>query len=943
MCFFATYFAFVSVTHINGWSVQSQDGSVGISLDTSACLVAVTVNQTSGFARTQLTSSSGISLLFEGQRVPVRDNDMTVVKLPDGGVSFSRQIRLGNNTAIVAETFSPEPNAIGWSLTINGTTPDLWSPSILVNLTTVSAPSSLWLPWSAPQCSPNAIDSAQCQGLLSPMQSLPSNFVDAESSYHYGCAGAKQPLLGQHISQGSKCVSVPLAAMLDNASDTAFSLSVAPTPNLIQVTGLSMTLSPVTMAVGFGPGYRVSSSTRVLNLKFHITGSQACTRAVLQKYVARHDEYFSPPNTNVHYRASGMGSYAATQGPVDQVVDGMDLNQTIARTGYAVNWDATFWWPYIMMIAPTISTASNYTDLWGSFYDKQSGYNNRLSTVHVHASYAIRQAYYNKWRQDANVTVLGYFNGWELGQNMADYPPTNCPPPSDLWRSAPCFIHAHLDAALCTNAEGHRDVGHGARGWDGDTMLDPAHPSYASFLQRMVQNHLDMEPSFMGLASDGIRACTNYAGDDGVSCGGPTCRPLSDGFTAWASLMDTIGPMLHDRDLLFSCNTINGPRIHLMRHADLFITEQTASEYALASLNAFLGLRKPGVMWTTSLTDKPDRFFQRLLHLGLFPMLPMPDADHSIRNGSMTVHQLYLDYGECFKMLKGREWVLRPHAIELQEISSTKSTFVGAGIRTTAWWLADLAPCSDSDLSQRWSNSSAPPGMLASVGAIGRCLEVQNDAFTPQRCGDGTDGSRIIMYPCEHVGAWGAEVGVEACPHDANIVWKLTGKLLRSGVPAGDPGPNAWDTCLAARGTRLALERCNNSDSAQQFSARAIASHPKQMQIVHGDANLCLSASNPPPPPPPTPVLPPIANLFRDQQGCEIVVITSPGTPSSNITTASVVVRGSSFNRAVKAEAVWPGAQAPTPLSSVEHRDNGDIVLHVILKRGMAMIRLYEI
>ena len=65
---------------------------------------------------------------------------------------------------------------------------------------------------------------------------------------------------------------------------------------------------------------------------------------MLGKYVARHNEYFYPPNINVHYRSSGMGSYAATQGPLDQIVDGAPLNLTIAATGYAVNWDATFWW-----------------------------------------------------------------------------------------------------------------------------------------------------------------------------------------------------------------------------------------------------------------------------------------------------------------------------------------------------------------------------------------------------------------------------------------------------------------------------------------------------------------------------------------------------------------------------------------------------------------------
>ena len=60
---------------------------------------------------------------------------------------------------------------------------------------------------------------------------------------------------------------------------------------------------------------------------------------------------------------------------------------------------------------------------------------------------------------------------------------------------------------------------------------------WVDFVMSMVRNHLDMEPHFMGVASDGIRACVNFAGDDGTSCvyEGGVCRPVQDGFTAWVS------------------------------------------------------------------------------------------------------------------------------------------------------------------------------------------------------------------------------------------------------------------------------------------------------------------------------------------------------------------------------------------------------------------------
>eukprot|EP01045_Picozoa_sp_COSAG04_P014850 COSAG04_NODE_1134_length_8122_cov_4.650256_4_plen_282_part_00 len=272
----------------------------------------------------------------------------------------------------------------------------------------------------------------------------------------------------------------------------------------------------------------------------------------------------------------------------------------------------------------------------------------------------------------------------------------------------------------------------------------------------------------MGLASDGIRACLNFAGDDGISCvpNATECRPVQDGFTSWDTLMSEISPMLQQRDKLFSVNTVNGPRVHQFRWADLFITEQSAHDYGTSCVNSWLGLRKPGVMWTTStsVTDCPhgedcsDRFFQRLLHLGLFPMPPMPDADHSLQNGSAAVHAQFLRYGPLFRMLKGREWVLRPHAVSVKMATPEARSQLGVMGNVATQMLrphavsvkmatpearsqlgvmgnvATLSPCAASDAHQLWQNLTASPycthgqpcGELSSKGKPGLCLEVQS-------------------------------------------------------------------------------------------------------------------------------------------------------------------------------------------------------------------------
>jgi hypothetical protein len=96
--------------------------------------------------------------------------------------------------------------------------------------------------------------------------------------------------------------------------------------------------------------------------------------------------------------------------------------------------------------------------------------------------------YYQQWAAQ-NLTVLGYFNGWELGQQMGEYPPKPgaCPPAAELWRHAPCFIHTYLDAALIVDKDGHRRVGANSGGWDTDTVLDPGIPLYRRFLTTMVR------------------------------------------------------------------------------------------------------------------------------------------------------------------------------------------------------------------------------------------------------------------------------------------------------------------------------------------------------------------------------------------------------------------------------------------------------------------------
>ena len=75
---------------------------------------------------------------------------------------------------------------------------------------------------------------------------------------------------------------------------------------------------------------------------------------------------------------------------------------------------------------------------------------------------------------------------------------------------------------------------------------------------------------------------------------------------------------------------------------------------------------KPCIAWTpdeSALKPDPDAYFQRHLHLGVFPTAPLPANDHTI-NPSAWADRWYLDYGPLMDALRARQWVLAAHCVE---------------------------------------------------------------------------------------------------------------------------------------------------------------------------------------------------------------------------------------------------------------------------------------
>jgi hypothetical protein len=78
-----------------------------------------------------------------------------------------------------------------------------------------------------------------------------------------------------------------------------------------------------------------------------------------------------------------------------------------------------------------------------------------------------------------------------------------------------------------------------------------------------------------------------------------------------------------------------------------------------------LSLRRPAIGWTNDEDDlrpDPDAFFQRHLYLGVYPTAPYPTNNHCITPSPWADKQ-YGDYGPLLDAMRGKKWVLTPHAV----------------------------------------------------------------------------------------------------------------------------------------------------------------------------------------------------------------------------------------------------------------------------------------
>jgi hypothetical protein len=311
--------------------------------------------------------------------------------------------------------------------------------------------------------------------------------------------------------------------------------------------------------------------------------------------------------------------------------------------GFRVNWKASYDFPYMGMFLPPIPDDAKYTRLVKS---------NQTSIAQL-------RDYSARMRQ-VGFHVLNYFNVTEFGATTGmskEADPTLAP--ADRWKNVHNFMRDEVADGILLDLKGHR---YGS--WEGCVVMDCGGPKYRAFLLDQARRHIEKLPASDGICIDRLDWLRfyNLRADDGQ-----TWRHDQAGrslYSSWKSLLAEMGPMFRAADKIILVNAMVN-RTELLRHVDGIYHEfgHVPADLNGAALQCVL---KPCIAWTpdeNTLKADPDAYFQRHLHLGVFPTAPLPHNDHTICAGTWA-DQLYRDYGPLMDAMRGKQWVLTERCVE---------------------------------------------------------------------------------------------------------------------------------------------------------------------------------------------------------------------------------------------------------------------------------------
>lgn len=584
---------------------------------------------------------------------------------PEGSVTFTRgdsllsfqrkwTSRSGDHAALVTDVFRRGKGSLRWEVEVTGLDGP-WSTPIETHLLYPdSVAAKFWTAWGDPRRGDIAGRTPAQQRAIGVLPSdvtgnwsdplLPIPFVNDTIWYGAPPYTCENPRIGFIPFQGNLS-GIPLVTFSEEQGDRGVSLIQSPADTLFD---MNIRVRSSGGVVFSRENHRISD---VRPVRFHLdlVAHESGWRGGLRWMTGAYPEYFDPNIPEAH-EIAGTGAYSSLEKP---------FNVRKMRTmAFGVNWKASFDFPYMGMFIPPVE---DDTTRW-------TRYGGGMTSIEAMRSYSEGM----KWQ---GFHVLSYFNISEFGAEVTDpAPPRKATSDEDLWKNADDYLYAKLADAILPLPAGvtqemlpsypRSRAGGPYYTWGNGIIMDPGEPVYQAFLLDQAAKHIASIPDAAGICIDRMDWLRMYNDrrDDGLSWFGG--RPTRSMIVSWKSMLDTLGPMMHDAGKVIFVNN-HDKRIDVLRQTDGFFDEFTYAGSPL-NLTALMGVRRPVLGWTSeekNLRPDPDAFFQRYLHLGVFPMAPFPANDHSLQPGPWVDKQ-YLDYGPLLSFMKGKKWVLEPHCIE---------------------------------------------------------------------------------------------------------------------------------------------------------------------------------------------------------------------------------------------------------------------------------------
>jgi hypothetical protein len=554
-------------------------------------------------------------------------------------LEFERSLVCGEHRARVIDRFAPTPEGVHWQVEIRGEGGPWTTPIETHFRYPASRAVRFWTAWADP-----APGDAQWRD---PLATMPLS----RRKLYYGAPPFDRS--AKHLSfvpSVPDLFSIPVATFSEEARDTGLTVALALDDTMLDLTLDTAEDGSVVFARHF---HRIDSEMPwrfTVNLVPHEAGWRGGLRYVVERY----PEYFNPNDERAH-ELDGTSAYAGTEAAFDPV--------KMRAMAFRTNWMASFDFPYMGLFIPPVGDNEPWVRYPGPGYKPEERQRNgRTSIAHM--------AGYSRRMRESGFHVLNYFNVTEFGERVSW--PLPAPPEgaaSGDWHDSSRFLRSHFPEAVLLLPEGKPIFT-----WGDAVVMDPGEPAYRDFLLDQARRHLAKFPESDGLCIDRMDwlRLYNQNRDDGMSWYGN--RPARSLVRSWHDIMSRLAPDVHAAGkLLFVNNHVK--RADVLRAIDGIFDEHDFP----ASLNttAVLGVRRPVLGWTSeeaNLRAGADAYFQRHLHMGVYPMAPFPGNDHSITPGEWVDRQ-YLDYGPLMDAMRGRKWVLTPHAVTVESGTAKANLF----------------------------------------------------------------------------------------------------------------------------------------------------------------------------------------------------------------------------------------------------------------------------